>query len=154
MKKKTASSRDEIHEENCWSYTLGPQKKWRDIKKFESWTNFLIYSELSGQLEGTYWKNGCLQNPKQPFELQTSWEKKLRETVKKMEWNRNRPLSLIRDEEKKKGFFLIIITPWCFLSLSSLFWFQILPFCFGNCWPPSSCSVYQRLFFVQCLLLK
>jgi hypothetical protein len=27
MKKKTASSRDEIHEENCWSYTLGPQKK-------------------------------------------------------------------------------------------------------------------------------
>jgi hypothetical protein len=25
--KKTASSRDEIHEENCWSYTLGPQKK-------------------------------------------------------------------------------------------------------------------------------
>jgi hypothetical protein len=25
--KKTASSRDEIHEENCWSYTLGLQKK-------------------------------------------------------------------------------------------------------------------------------
>jgi hypothetical protein len=24
---KTASSRHEIHEENCWPYTLGPQKK-------------------------------------------------------------------------------------------------------------------------------
>jgi hypothetical protein len=26
MKNKTASSRDKIHEENCWSYTLEPQK--------------------------------------------------------------------------------------------------------------------------------
>jgi hypothetical protein len=25
--KKTASSRDEIHDENYWSYTLGPQEK-------------------------------------------------------------------------------------------------------------------------------
>jgi hypothetical protein len=25
--KNTASSRDKIHEENCWSYTLGPQKE-------------------------------------------------------------------------------------------------------------------------------
>jgi hypothetical protein len=25
--KKTASSRDEIHEENCWFYTVRPQKK-------------------------------------------------------------------------------------------------------------------------------
>jgi hypothetical protein len=38
--KKTASSRDEIHEENCWPYTLGPQKKLRNFKKFESRTSF------------------------------------------------------------------------------------------------------------------
>jgi hypothetical protein len=25
--KKAASSRNEIHEENCWVYTSGPQKK-------------------------------------------------------------------------------------------------------------------------------
>jgi hypothetical protein len=31
MKNKTASSRNKIHEENCWSHTLGPQKI---IKKF------------------------------------------------------------------------------------------------------------------------
>jgi hypothetical protein len=30
------------------------------------------------------------------------------------------------------------------LSYSSLLWFQNLPFCFGNCWSPRSCSVYQR----------
>jgi hypothetical protein len=34
--KKTASNRDEIHEENCWSYTMGPQREWRNFKKFES----------------------------------------------------------------------------------------------------------------------
>jgi hypothetical protein len=33
IKKKTASSRDEIHEENCWFYTLGPQKERRNLKK-------------------------------------------------------------------------------------------------------------------------
>jgi hypothetical protein len=27
MKKNAGRSRDEIHEENCWPYTLGPQKK-------------------------------------------------------------------------------------------------------------------------------
>jgi hypothetical protein len=29
-------------------------------------------------------------------------------------------------------------------DIISLLWFQILPSPFGNCWSPSSCSVYQR----------
>jgi hypothetical protein len=38
------------------------------------------------------------------------------------------------------------------LSNLSLFWFKILSVRFGNCWFPSSCSVYQSLCIVQCLL--
>jgi hypothetical protein len=38
--KKNVSSRDEIHEENCWFHTLGPQKKLGNFKKFESRANF------------------------------------------------------------------------------------------------------------------
>jgi hypothetical protein len=41
----------------------------------------------------------------------------------------------------------------CSLSYSSLLWFEILPFRFGTCWPPCSCSVYQRFCIVQYLLL-
>jgi hypothetical protein len=40
--------------------------------------------------------------PKKPFELQTTWEKKPRKTVKKMEYNRNRPLGLILEEEEEE----------------------------------------------------
>jgi hypothetical protein len=37
----------------------------------------------------------------------------------------------------------------CSFSFSfSCSWFQILSFSFGNCWSPSSCSVYRRLFNV------
>jgi hypothetical protein len=39
------------------------------------------------------------------------------------------------------------------LSYTSLHWLQILPFCSGNCWSPSSCSKYQRFGTVQCLFL-
>jgi hypothetical protein len=58
-----------------------------------------MYPELSGQLEGTYWKNGIYQNTKQSFELQITCLKKPKKTVKKMEWNHNRPLGLILDDE-------------------------------------------------------
>jgi hypothetical protein len=39
--------------------------------------------------------------PNNLYELQTTWEKKPRKTVIKMEWNRNRPLGLILDEEEE-----------------------------------------------------
>jgi hypothetical protein len=41
------------------------------------------------------------QNPKQPSE-QTTWEKKPRKTVKKMELNRSRPLGLMLDEDEEE----------------------------------------------------
>jgi hypothetical protein len=33
--KDTASSRDEINEENCWSYTLGPQRNEEILKNLK-----------------------------------------------------------------------------------------------------------------------
>jgi hypothetical protein len=41
----------------------------------------------------------------------------------------------------------------CSLSYSSLLWFEILPFHFGNCWSLSYFSAYLRLSSGQCLLL-
>jgi hypothetical protein len=60
--------------------------------------------KIASDWDGGYdsgWFRQWVRNPKQPFELQTTWEKRPRETVKKMEWNRIRPLGLILDEEEE-----------------------------------------------------
>jgi hypothetical protein len=94
-------------------------------------------------------KEWILTDPKQPFELQTTWEKKPRKTVKKMEWKRDRPLGLILDEEEEDYQILFLL-----LDMHSVCHVQMLDtlFVLAHChfiyiyivcwchWEPSVCE--------------
>jgi hypothetical protein len=62
---------------------------------------FLIYSELSGQLEESYWRMDSNRIPNNLLNYGPHGKRNLGRPLKKMEWNRNRPLGLILDEEEE-----------------------------------------------------